>query len=88
MYALVLFPVLIRLGDYPLMDVHRSMRAFAHELEAPYLDLLEVFAQRDADSLRVSLANEHPNASGHRLAAERITRFLDEEVLPKRRRPG
>jgi len=52
----------------------------------PYLDLLEVFAGRDAESLRVSPANEHPNAPAHRLAAERIARFLREEVLPLRDR--
>ncbi len=85
-YALVLFPWLVRLDDYDLHDVHDTMRAFASELGVPYLDLLEVFAGRDAESLRVSLANEHPNALGHRLAAERIERFLRDEVLPLRDR--
>ena len=81
-YALVLFPWLVRLDDYALTDVHNAMRAFASQLGAPYLDLLEVFAGRDAEALRVSLANEHPNARGHRLAAERIASFLRDEVLP------
>ena len=81
-YALVLFPWLVRLDDYLLTDVHEEMRRVASELDVPYLDLLEVFAGRDAEALRVSLANEHPNATGHRLAADRIVRFLREEVLP------
>jgi len=81
-YALVLFPWLVRLDDYALTDVHTTMREFALQLGVPYLDLLEVFAGRDAETLRVSLANEHPNALGHRLAAERITRFVRDEVLP------
>jgi len=83
-YALVLFPWLVRLDDYALTDVHATMREFALQLGVPYLDLLEVFAGRDAETLRVSLANEHPNALGHRLAAERIARFLRDGVLPLR----
>ncbi len=81
-YALVLFPWLVRLDNYMLADVHATMRDFAGELGVPYLDLFEVFAGRDAGQLRVSLANEHPNPRGHRLAAERIARFLQEQVLP------
>ncbi len=83
-YCLVLFPWLVRLDDYSLADVHTTMREFALQLGVPYLDLLEVFAGRDAETLRVNLANEHPNALGHRLAAERIARFLRDEVLPLR----
>lgn len=82
-YALVLFPWLVRLDDYLLTDVHRTMREFAAKLDVPYLDLLEVFAGRRAESLRVSLANEHPNVAGHRLAANRIARFLCEELSPR-----
>lgn len=81
-YALVMFPWLVRLDDYHLPDVHETMRAFASELDVPYLDLLEVFAGRDAETLRVSLVNEHPNPAGHRIAAEAIARFVRDEVLP------
>lgn len=83
-YVLVLFPWLFRLDDYLLSDVHDRMRRFAADMGVPYLDLLEAFAGRDAESLRVSLANEHPNREGHRIAAERLTRFLLEEMLPRR----
>ncbi len=83
-YCLVLFPWLVRLDDYALTDVHATMRQFAMQLGVLYLDLLDAFAGRDPETLRVSLANEHPNALGHRLAAERIARFLREEVLPLR----
>ena len=82
-YALVLFPWLFRLDDYLLTDVHDRMRRFAADMGVPYLDLLEVFAGRDAESLRVSLANEHPNREGHRIAAERLSEFLLEEMLPR-----
>lgn len=81
-YALVLFPWLVRLDDYPLGDVHARMEGVARRLKVPYLDLLPTFAGRDAEKLRVSLANEHPNLDGHRLAAARIADFLRAEVLP------
>lgn len=81
-YALVLFPWLVRLNDYPLDDVHVRMEGVARRLGVPYLDLLPIFAGRDAEKLRVSLANEHPNLDGHRLAATRIAEFLRAEVLP------
>jgi len=86
-YAVVLFPWFVRLNDYLLPDVHARMASIAKEWGVPYLDLLDVFAGRDAETLRVSLANEHPNAAGHRLAAEHIAAFLREDVLPRRTRP-
>ena len=79
------FPVLLRLDDYLLTDVHAKMRALASELKVPYLDLLETFVGLDDLKLRVSRANEHPNALAHIMVAERITRFLRETVLPTRR---
>lgn len=80
-YCLVLFPWLFRLDEYPLRVLHDKMKLFARELGVPYLDLLSVFEHRNADALRVNLANEHPNADGHALAADRIARFLRAEVL-------
>ena len=81
-YAMVLFPWLVRLNDYPLLDVHERMQDVAGRLGVAYLDLYPTFVGRHSERLRVSLANEHPNVKGHRLAAERIARFLREEVLP------
>ena len=85
-YSLVLFPWLVRLDDYMLTDVHVTMREFAIELGVPYLDLLEVFLGQGAGTLRVSAANEHPNKAGHRVAADRLARFLREQVLPTLKR--
>jgi hypothetical protein len=81
-YGLVLFPWLFQLEKYPLKEVHAKMRAFASELGVPYLDLLEAFEGRDGEDLCVSPVNEHPSPTAHRIAAERIARFLREDVFP------
>ncbi|UCE61633.1 MAG: SGNH/GDSL hydrolase family protein, partial [Phycisphaerales bacterium] len=81
-YSLILFPVLAELDNYPFGEVHEAVRLFALEEELPYLDLLDVFAGRDAVELRVSIANEHPNPEGHRIAALSITQHLRGNLLP------
>lgn len=81
-YALVMFPWLHNLDRYELTDVHANMRALASELGVPYLDLLDTFSGMDATLLRTSPSDDHPNETGHLIAAERIAQFLREKILP------
>ena len=81
-YVMVLFPWLIRLKDYPLADEHAHMRRFADELGVPYLDLLETFVPHQGEGLYISPMNEHATSLGHKIAAERLARFLREEIFP------
>lgn len=83
-YCLVLHPWLFRLSDYPLEAEHERMARLAARMGVEFLDLLELFRGRDARALRISDVNEHPNAAAHAMTAERLTRFLLDEVL----RPG
>lgn len=85
-YAMVLFPWLIRLKDYPLADEHAHMRRFADELSVPYLDLLETFVPYRGEGLYISPMNEHATPLGHKITAERLARFLREEVFPHLRK--
>lgn len=80
-YALVLFPWLIELDDYPLGDVHERIGQVAGRLGVPYLDLLPTFAGRDAALYRNSDVDEHPSALGHELAARAIADFLRHGAL-------
>ncbi|MGB0717093.1 MAG: SGNH/GDSL hydrolase family protein, partial [Phycisphaerae bacterium] len=82
-YCMALFPCLLDLDDYWLTDTHDRMAGLAADHKAPFLDLLEVFEGRQAIDLRVSLGNEHPNAEGHRIAAERLATWLAEEIIPQ-----
>ncbi|UCF34229.1 MAG: prolipoprotein diacylglyceryl transferase [Phycisphaerales bacterium] len=81
-YGLVLFPWLFQLEEYPLKDVHAQMRAFASQLDVPYLDLLAAFEGRAGDDLCVSPVNEHPSPMAHRIAAQRLAQFLREDMFP------
>lgn len=91
-YALVLFPWLFRLDDYPLDQVHSEVRRVADEMEIPFLDLLKTFRGRSARRMRISVIDEHPSPEAHTLAAQRIVRFLHEQgfvqTVPGRSRRG
>lgn len=77
--ALVVFPVLYRLSDgYPFATIHRTVTDFAEELGVPVLDLLPAFAGHDGPELWVRPTNQHPNETGHALAAGAIEGFLIE----------
>ena len=75
-YVVVIFPWLCRLDDYLLGDVHQWLDARMNQLHVPCLDLLDVFKGRDARTVRISDVNEHPNPTGHRLAATRMAPFI------------
>lgn len=81
-FVMVFFPWLYRLDDYPLDAVHAHLRAFARQHDIDLLDLLDVFRGHGDTALRVSLANEHPNARAHRMAAEAIAAFLAPRLGP------
>lgn len=75
-FVLVFFPWLYSLDAYPLDEVHSHLRSFARHHDIDLLDLLDVFRHHGDEALRVSPANEHPNAQAHRMAAQAIARFL------------
>jgi len=73
----VIFPVLWQLdGAYPLADVHKLVDDAFRDLGLEYIDLLDVYRGRDAESLWVHPTDQHPNEVAHRLAAERIAEYL------------
>ena len=86
----VTFPFL----DAPLDD-HYAFR-FAHQrlgecwraLNVPHLDLLPVYRGLPPRKLVVSRFDAHPNEFAHKLAADAIQRFLNENVTARRNPPG
>lgn len=80
-FALVIFPVLFELdGGYPLCGVCDCLKRFCKEQEIPVLSLLPAYRGKDAESLWVSLYNQHPNAEGHRIAADAIYPFIVDQL--------
>ena len=68
----VLFPLLLRLDDYPLQEAHQAVARELARRQIPLLDLLPVFAGQDADTLIVHATDRHPNEWAHHLAATAI----------------
>jgi hypothetical protein len=80
-FALVIFPVLFKLdGDYPLRGVCDCLERFCGENEIPVLSLLPAYTGKSAESLWVSVYNQHPNPEGHRIAADAIYPFIVKQL--------
>ena len=70
------FPILVDLeGDYPFQDIVDEVLGFGEAEGLPTLDLTPAFAGQVATDLWVSPVDQHPNAEGHRLAAEALLPF-------------
>jgi len=76
-FVVVVFPVFWNLdGTYPFADIHEKIDAACRQADIECLDLLETFRRRPAESLWAHPTDRHPNEIAHRLAAERIGRYL------------
>ncbi len=78
-FALALFPLLTNLTEsYPARESHQVIGEFAQQEGIPFLDLFPAYEGKNATSLWVSPTDGHPNEEGHRIAAEAVYRFLQE----------
>lgn len=82
MYVMVRFPLVSRLENYPLRKVHERGAEFAKQIGVPYLDLMPFFEGRSSDNMALP-GDPHPSAEAHSIAAEAITDWLLESILPK-----
>lgn len=89
-FVVVAFPILTGLdGHYPFEDLHARIEEACARAGCEFVDLLEVFRGRAAESLWVHPTDQHPNEIAHRLAAERIARcLLADPVLKNDPVPG
>lgn len=74
--VLLVFPVFYRLDDYPLREVHLRLEQEARHLDVRFIDLLEIFAGKDASDYWVHPKDFHPNTRAHREAAEYLSAAL------------
>ncbi len=76
--GVAVFPLLHRLDDYPLQDVHDRIIATCERSGVPVLDLAPTFAGRDAPALWVHPTDHHPNPAAHAIAAAALRPFVAE----------
>jgi lysophospholipase L1-like esterase len=77
----VIFPFLCDLDDdYPFRRIHDQVSTHCDSTGVQVLDLFETFRGRDAQDLWVHRVDPHPNETAHRLAAEAIFDFLEEQA--------
>lgn len=74
--VLAIYPLMTRLDDYPFADAHAHIAALGQAAGFEVVDLLPAFVGQDASALWVQPADQHPNATGHRLAAEHLADAL------------
>jgi len=85
--ALVIFPVLFELNDdYPLRDVCDEIERFCHANGIPVHSLLPAFLGQKADTLWNAPYDQHPNASGHEIAARGLYPFIEERIRARVKR--
>ena len=68
-FSLVVWPLFHQLDAYPLTEVHEIIAAVARREEIHYVDLLPLFAGKDARDYWVHPTDFHPNNRGHAEAA-------------------
>lgn len=69
---LVIFPLLFDLDDYRFEAVEDEIAHVAAGLDIPVFSLTPAFLGRKAADLWVASNDQHPNAEGHRIAAESL----------------
>lgn len=73
----VIFPILFELNDaYPFRRICDRLEEFAIEHGLPVHNLLPAFMGEDGPSLWNSAFDQHPNARGHRIAADSMLPFV------------
>jgi hypothetical protein len=67
-------------GTYAYRFVHQQLGEFWRELNVPHLDLVPVYQGLPPRQLVVNRFDAHPNEFAHRLAAEALQKFLNENI--------
>lgn len=81
----VVFPLMQRFSEYPLVEAHRDLDAFATSLGFDVLDMLPVFTREfpDGRSFRTAPNDGHFNAAVHAEVARRLAERFSTRPLPE-----
>lgn len=77
--AVVIVPLLTDYSRHGLRRLHERVHGLLGELGLAYLDLADSFQERSPEELRLKNDDDtHPNAAGHSLIAQEVSRWLPE----------
>jgi lysophospholipase L1-like esterase len=77
---MVNFPELRQFDPYPFAKISDTVAKLAHDMQIPYLDLLDSVRREKPETLWVTPPDPHPNAKADELFAAAINRFLETEM--------
>jgi hypothetical protein len=75
-FHLVIFPILFELHRYPYGAVEDEITRFARQNKIPVVSLTGGFLGKDERALWIGPGDQHPNALGHKIAAETLYPYL------------
>lgn len=76
-FLVAIWPFMFELNDrHPFLPVHEMIAGYCRSHSIPVLDLFPAFKGQDDDRLWVHPSDQHPNAEGHRIAAETLASFI------------
>ena len=80
--VVAIFPLLFELEKtYPFREEVEEIDSFLRSNRIPSVNLLPAFKGKKTHFLWSGLTDSHPNRTAHRLAAEAIFRFLQQQIL-------
>lgn len=75
-FHLVIFPVLFDLDAYPYDAVDEEIMRFGREAVIPTMSLTDSFRGKKPPDLWVAPGDQHPNETGHKIAADALYPYL------------
>jgi hypothetical protein len=77
-FDLVVYPLMLDFGNYPLAGTHAAIADMAARHELRYFDLLPAFRAHAGEALTVHPIDHHPNAAAQAIAARAVAEHLGE----------
>ncbi len=78
--ALVIYPLIESLEDYPFTSIHQQVRELARAAGLPVLDVLPRLADYPTEALQVHSSDHHPNGQAAQVAADAIAAWLKSDL--------
>ncbi|MCW8985518.1 MAG: SGNH/GDSL hydrolase family protein [Thermoanaerobaculales bacterium] len=76
----VVFPLLYDFEEYRFTSIHDKISSFCDRNRIPYVDLFPSFSRHKAEDLWANPTDHHPNETAHRIAADEIATFIENEL--------